>query len=175
MWLRFVAWLGVLTLICDIRSLRASYAEVTLLRGQYKQSFDLGYNAHAMIRVVIVLFIISCAGATNMQRIPAGLWGGDHIRIDVGAKSATVEYDCAHGVIQGPLTVDSQGRFKLHGTHTPERGGPVRAGESARSEQATYTGSISGDKMTLTLQLANAEDETFTLEKDKQGELFKCK
>jgi hypothetical protein len=110
-----------------------------------------------------------------MQRIPAGVWGGDHIRIEVGAKSATVEYDCAHGKIEGPLTVDSQGRFNLRGTHTPERGGPVRADESARSQPATYTGSISGDKMTLTLKVSGNEDETFTLEKGKEGELFKCK
>ena len=128
-----------------------------------------------MIRVVIVLFIISCAGATDMQRIPAGVWGGDHIRIEVGAKSATIEYDCAHGVIQGPLTVDGQGRFNLHGTHTPERGGPVRADAPDRSQRATYTGSISGDKMTFTLKIENTDDETFTLEKGKEGELFKCK
>ncbi len=110
-----------------------------------------------------------------MQRIPSGLWGGDHIRIEVGAKSATVEYDCAHGTIAGPLALDSQGRFNLHGTHTPERGGPVRADESARSQAATYSGSISGDKMTLTLKISGNEDETFTLEKGKEGELFKCK
>jgi len=29
--------------------------------------------------------------------------------------------------------------------------------------------------MTLTLRLAGAEDETFKLEKGKEGELFKCK
>jgi hypothetical protein len=128
-----------------------------------------------MIRVVAVLFIISCAAATNMQRIAKGVWGGQHIRIEVGTKSATIEYDCAHGVIEGPLTVDSQGRFNLRGTHTPERGGPIRAGEQERSQPATYTGSISGDKMTLTLKLAGSEDETFTLQKGEQGELFKCK
>ena len=110
-----------------------------------------------------------------MQRIPAGLWGGEHIRIEVGAKSAAIEYDCAHGTIDGPLTVDDHGQFNLRGTHTPERGGPVRADETSRSQQANFTGSISGDKMTLTLKLANAEDETFTLEKGKQAELFKCK
>jgi hypothetical protein len=110
-----------------------------------------------------------------MQRIPAGLWGGAHIRIEVGAKSATVEYDCAHGVIEGPLTLDSHGRFNLRGTHTPERGGPIRADETQRSQPASYTGSITGEKMTLTLKLANVEDETFTLEKGKEGELFKCK
>jgi len=128
-----------------------------------------------MIRVVVVLFIVSCAGLNNMQRIPAGVWGGEHIRIDVGAKSATIEYDCAHGMIKGPLTLDSQGRFNLEGTHTPERGGPVRADQTARSQAATYVGSISGDKMTLTLKVSGAEDETFALEKGKEGELFKCK
>jgi hypothetical protein len=29
--------------------------------------------------------------------------------------------------------------------------------------------------MTLTLKLEGSEDETFTLEKGKQGDLFKCK
>lgn len=110
-----------------------------------------------------------------MQRIPAGVWGGEHIRIEVGTKSATIEYDCAHGVIQGPLVVDSHGRFNLRGTHSLERGGPIRADEPERSQPATYTGSITGDRMTLTLKLANAEDETFTLERGKEGELFKCK
>lgn len=128
-----------------------------------------------MIRVVVVLFIISCAGTTGMQRIPAGVWGGEHIRIDVGVKSATIEYDCAHGVIQGPLTLDSNGRFSLRGTHTPERGGPVRADDPDRSRPAVYIGSINGDKMTLTLKLSNSEDETFTLQKGKEGDLFKCR
>ena len=110
-----------------------------------------------------------------MKRIPAGIWGGEHIHIEVGTKSATIEYDCAHGRIDGPLAVDGDGRFSLRGTHTAERGGPVRAGEPERSQPATYSGSIRGEKMTLTLKVANGEDETFTLEKGKQGELFKCK
>lgn len=110
-----------------------------------------------------------------MQRIPIGVWGGDHINIEVGEKSASIEYDCAHGSIEGPLVVDADGRFNLRGTHTPERGGPIRADEKPQSHPAKYVGSISGNKMTLTLKLNGAEDETFTLEKGKQGELFKCR
>ena len=110
-----------------------------------------------------------------MQRIPTGVWGGEHINIEVGSKSASIEYDCAHGVIEGPLVVDAGGRFNLRGTHTPERGGPIRADEQPHSLPAKYAGSISGDKMTLTLKLEGFDDETFTLEKGKQGELFKCK
>lgn len=127
------------------------------------------------IRVLVGIFMISCVSATSMQNIPAGVWGGEHIRIEVGAKSATVEYDCAHGVIEGPLVVDSAGRFNLRGTHTPERGGPVRSDETPRALPAKFVGSVNGDKMTLTLKLADAEDETFTLQKGKEANLFKCK
>jgi hypothetical protein len=127
------------------------------------------------IRVLVVVFLISCVSATDMQRIQTGVWGGEHINIEVGSKSASIEYDCAHGVIEGPLVVDAGGRFNLRGTHTPERGGPIRADEQPQSQPAKYVGSINGNKMTLTLKLEGFDDETFTLEKGKQGDLFKCK
>ena len=110
-----------------------------------------------------------------MQRIPTGNWGGQHINIKVTAQSATIEYDCATGMIRGPLAVDRNGNFNLHGTHRPERGGPVRADETSREVPATYTGSIRGNTMTLNLKVADTEVETFNLEKGKEGELFKCK
>jgi hypothetical protein len=127
------------------------------------------------IRILGLIFIISCGSANSMQRIPIGVWGGDHVRVEVGSKSANIEYDCAHGVIEGPLNVDANGRFSLRGTHTPERGGPVRSDETPRSLPATFVGSVSGDRMTLTLKLSDSEAETFTLEKGKEGNLFKCK
>ena len=110
-----------------------------------------------------------------MKVISTGLWGGQHIQIKVGAKSATIEYDCANGVIDGPLVVDADGHFNLHGTHRTEHGGPIRADESSEGQPATYTGTINGDTMTLTLKFDDADAETFTLEKGKEGELFKCK
>ena len=110
-----------------------------------------------------------------MQRMPTGAWGGDHISIEVGARAAAVEYDCAHGVIEGPLVLDANGHFNLKGTHTPERGGPIRADQQARSLPAKFVGSISGNTMTLTLKIEGSEDETFTLEKGKEANLFKCK
>ena len=109
-----------------------------------------------------------------MQRIPVGNWGGQHINIKVTAQSATIEYDCANGVIQGPLVVDRNGNFNLRGTHRMERGGPVRADETPREVPATYTGSIRGNTMTLSLKVSDAEVETFKLVKGKEGELFKC-
>lgn len=118
---------------------------------------------------------LTTAGTQKMQRIATGVWGGQHINIQVGEKSAAIEYDCASGVIDGPLVVDSNGNFKLRGKHRMERGEPVRADEQPNEQPATYTGAIKGDMMTLTLKINDSDDETFTLEKGKPGELFKCK
>ena len=110
-----------------------------------------------------------------MKRIPSGEWGGQHISINVGAKSATIEYDCASGVIDGPLVIDANGHFYLRGTHSPESGGPVRSDDNRAGHPATYTGTIKGNTMTLTLKIGDSDEETFTLEKGKPGELVKCK
>jgi hypothetical protein len=128
-----------------------------------------------VLLVSVVLFISVAAMTQNMQRIPTGVWGGQHINIEVGEKSATIEYDCASGVINGPLAVDASGNFNLRGTHRIERGGPIRADDDSKGHPATYTGSIKGNTMTLSLKVGDADVETFTLEKGKEGRLVKCK
>ena len=128
-----------------------------------------------VVVVVILLAVFSVIASQKMQVIPAGNWGGPHINMNVGAKSATIEYDCASGVIQGPLVLDREGNFNLRGIHRIERGGPVRADEKPNEVPAAYTGSIKGNTMTLNLKLSDSDEETFTLEKGKEGELFKCK
>jgi hypothetical protein len=135
------------------------------------------FKKYQILVVVLVLFA-ACfvlAEAGKMQSIPTGNWGGQHINMKVGAKSATIEYDCASGVIQGPLVVDGDGNFKLRGTHRMLRGGPTRADETPNDHPATYTGSIKGNMMTLNLKISDSDEETFTLEKGKEGELFRCK
>src|ERR1043165_4601374 len=107
------------------------------------------------IFVLLLGLLLMSLTAMKQQRIASGVWGGQHINIKVGAKSATIEYDCASGVIDGPLVVDRDGNFKLRGTHSMQRGGPVRADEEPRKVPATYTGSIKGNTMTLTMKLEN--------------------
>ena len=155
---------------------------VCLLRDELKESFSLP-TMRVMLRskridvvvVLMLLMISAAAGIQKMRNISTGLWGGQHISMKVGAKSATIEYDCANGVIDGPLVVDDDGHFNLRGTHRMEHGGPTRADESSKGQPATYTGTINGNTMTLTLKFDDADAETFTLEKGKEGELFKCK
>jgi hypothetical protein len=132
-------------------------------------------NRIAVLLVGLLLLISVTAETRKMRRIPTGTWGGQHINMKVGAKSATIEYDCATGTIRGPLVVDSNGNFNLRGTHRMQRGGPVRADETPNDHPATYTGSIKGNTMTLHLKLSDSDVETFTLEKGREGELFRCK
>ena len=134
------------------------------------------FQRSAWVLFVLLLPVAFITARTQkMQRVATGVWGGQHISIQVGARSATIEYDCASGVIDGPLTIDTDGNFKWRGMHRMERGGPIRADEKPNEHPATYTGSIKGNKMTLTLKLADSDAETFVLEKGKEGELFKCK
>lgn len=131
-----------------------------------------------MYSLVVYLLLLASIASTNvqkMQKIETGVWGGQHISIDVGAESATIEYDCAHGTIEGPLVVDARGNFEWCGTHTRERGGPIREDKQPKPQPATYQGTIKGDVMTLTLKLSGEEMETFTLKKGKEGRLVKCK
>src|SRR5262249_35267529 len=94
-----------------------SHPKCRVLRDELSESFSETYNAKAMfkkhhITVLSMVLLAACfviAEARKMQSIPTGNWGGQHINMKVGAKSATIEYDCATGMIQGPLVVDANG------------------------------------------------------------------
>lgn len=137
------------------------------------------YRIRFLIVVSLVLLVGSSVASRprKMQRIPTGAWGGPHIRIDVEQRSATIEYDCANGTIDGPLTVDSRGRFTWRGAHNREHGGPIRIDEQANTQRVIYTGSVKGDTMTLTVKLADTNEvlETYTLKRGSLGRVLKCK
>jgi hypothetical protein len=126
--------------------------------------------------LVLLLVSLSPAKPRRAQRLASGLWGGSHIRMNVSANSATIEYDCAEGTIAGPLLLDSKGRFTLQGTHLRARGGPIRSDETANQRPAVYTGSIKGERMTLTVRITGTNETvgTFSLTHGEEGSLFKC-
>ncbi len=131
-----------------------------------------------LVLVSLVLLIVSLAAARprRMQRLQTGSWGGLHIRIEVGPSSATIDYDCANGTINGPLTVDRKGHFTWRGSHNREHGGPIRIDEQSNSRPAIYSGSIKGDTMTLTVKLAGTDEaQSYTLSRGSAGRVFKCK
>jgi hypothetical protein len=111
----------------------------------------------------------------KMQTIPIGTWGGQGIRLEVTANAATVEYDCAHGTIAGPLKLD-KGKFSLPGTHITERG-PIRLNDPRKPAAVNFSGWTDGKKMTLTVTLAedNQNIGEFTLTRGNEGRLRKCR
>src|SRR6185312_3620097 len=66
--------------------------------------------------------------AKKNQRVVAGIWGGQHITLNVAEDGATAAMDCAHGTISQPLEIDDAGHFDVRGTFTAEAPGPVRSG-----------------------------------------------
>ncbi len=116
----------------------------------------------------------------KMNKLPTGMWGGQHVELEVNERGATVEYDCGRGTIAQPLMIDSQGRFEVVGKHILEHGGPERVGPSSDNSDthpARYVGSVSGTTMTLTVTLTDTREEigTFMLTHGKASRLVKCK
>jgi hypothetical protein len=105
-----------------------------------------------------------------------GTWGGDHVRATVGLASSLLVYDCAHGSIDQPFTVDTAGRFALAGTHVMESGGPVQVGVEPVRHPALYTGSTDGKLLTFTVTLTDSNQTfgPFTLALNDPGRVFRC-
>lgn len=105
-----------------------------------------------------------------------GEWGGEHVMLTVSLTEGVLEYDCAHGSIDGRINPDLDGNFELAGVHVLEHGGPVREGEPPDEHPARYTGWTNGTRMTLTVTLTDTGMEigTFHLRLGEQPRLYKC-
>jgi hypothetical protein len=105
-------------------------------------------------------------------------WGGMHVRLQMTAQGATVEFDCAHGAILVPVKPNAAGEFTATGTYSPEHGGPIRKDEAPHDLPATYKGTIRGDTMQLEIELADKTQPLptpLTLTRGKFGRVFKCR
>jgi hypothetical protein len=125
------------------------------------------------------VFVISLAcgpASPTRPQISVGMWGGDHVELRVSETGATVEFDCAHGTLDAPLAIDSNGHFEVGGTFVREHGGPGRVDEEAEKESARYAGTSNGRTMTLTVMLTSAPQPLgpFALVFGQPGRLLKC-
>jgi hypothetical protein len=108
--------------------------------------------------------------------VPTGTWGGDHIRLEVTSTGGLVDFDCAHGSVDEPLILDSNGRFDARGSYTRESPGPQREDQPVRPKLARYTGGVQVSTMTLTITLPEEGQiiGPFSLVKDKLPRISKC-
>jgi len=143
--------------------------------------------------VAIVLIIatvgLACTGQMKDSRpaqsspvspvkaLPNGVWGGEHIRMDVNDGGADIEFDCARGSISQRLVLDARGRFKLQGTYKVETPAPAAAdgGSSGSGVTVTYTGILNGSSLRLEVSIEGQDTpRIFDLSQGDQGHLAKC-
>jgi hypothetical protein len=122
-----------------------------------------------------VLLPSSMQAAPDASALATGAWGGEHIILDVSDKGAELEFDCAHGQVTQPITVDRHGNFDIAGTFTPEHGGPVRRDENTPPAPARYSGHVDGSAMSLTVTLGKETVGVFTLSRGSRPNLTKCR
>lgn len=108
--------------------------------------------------------------------LPAGLWGGQHISLDVTNVGAQLTFDCAQGNIEKALMLDPHNSFDVTGVFVQERGGPIRVDEKPDSHPARYTGRLEGERLTLTITRADNQQRigTFTLVRGQRPDIFRC-
>lgn len=135
----------------------------------------------APLVAALVVMTALCApgyeGAPTGQTVERGLWGGDHMSLDVTSAGADADFDCAHGAISQAITLDRSGRFDAAGTYTPESPGPQREGQGGQPQVARYTGRVRGSTMTVTIAIAGGGETLgpFTLTRGAPPRVVKCR
>jgi hypothetical protein len=121
-----------------------------------------------------VLLQASTQYAADASGLATGVWGGQGIALKVSAKGADVEFDCAHGQIAQPITLDKHGDFEVAGTFTSEHGGPMRRDETLQLAPARYSGHVDGDTMSLTVSPDKRQVGSYTLTRGSPGHITRC-
>jgi len=103
-------------------------------------------------------------------------FGGVGVLLVVREVGADLEFDCAAGRIEEPMTFSADGSFDVNGTFTPGMGGPVREDDPPIPEAAHYMGVLRGDRLTLSAILV--EDGTtigpYELRRGEEPLLRRC-
>ena len=120
---------------------------------------------------------VSATTGPRDSRVATGSWGGAHIALSVTEAGAHIEFDCAYGDIDRPLTVDDRGTLTVDGVFVREHGGPVREGEEGDKKAARYSGRVDGATMTLDVVLKDSNERigTFTLKHGAAPGVRKCR
>jgi len=135
-----------------------------------------GRSSRGMLLIALSACVACASAPLGPSPVPAGIWGGNDISMTIADAATHIEFDCAHGDIPGPITVDGGGRFDVTGTFVREPGGPVQLGAVPDTHPATYAGLITGPTMAVTVRLSDTGDliGTFTLARGATGRVVKC-
>ncbi|MEE9245674.1 MAG: hypothetical protein V3U63_05680 [Gemmatimonadota bacterium] len=134
-----------------------------------------------MRRILLPALVIGLAGLAGCSGTIIGIstgesFGGVGVLLLVREAGADLEFDCATGRIEEPMTFSAAGTFDVDGTFTPGTGGPVREDDPPIPEAARYMGVLRGDRLTLSAILV--EDGTtigpYELRRGEEPLLRRC-
>jgi hypothetical protein len=130
----------------------------------------------ASLPALLAIALCAAAGAgDSRRRLPPGSWGGVGASLEATETGARVEFDCAHGVVSEPITLDGNDSFEAVGTYVREGPGPIRQGDS-RGPPARYVGRVSGDELSLTVTETQSGRAlgAYTLARGRPARIRKC-
>jgi hypothetical protein len=130
----------------------------------------------AIVSIASLFFVSACSDDSSSPNLSAeGTWGAEHLRLVVESDGAVLEYDCAHGTIDGAFVFDSDGNFDLVGTHVHE-GGPIGEDNPPEVLSVRYLGRIVGDIMMIQVRLSDSGEilGRYALHRGQSGEIRKC-
>ena len=104
-----------------------------------------------------------------------GTWGGTGLSVTVSSTGADVEFDCAHGRIEGTIHLGKTGSFDVKGIFAPEHGGPILRDEDAAAYAARYKGRVAGNTMTVTVLQGTTKIGPFRIKRGARPILRKCR
>ena len=119
------------------------------------------------IALVAALVGGACTDSRDMS-VAKGTWGGRNIELQVGDGEATAQFKCgAVGHVNGNLALDASAHFAAPGTYEPKlvTGGP---------RAAYYSGSLSGRRLSLNVQVDQTEIGPFELQQGQEGSFDVC-
>ena len=127
--------------------------------------------------VVVATLFLTTSWSPLAAKPPylAGVWGGPHVAVAFQGGMAEVQFDCASGSIDMLVYPAKDGSFSAKGVYHAGSPGPVRVGQIFVSQEATYSGSVLKEQMTLSVEL---EDGTlvgpFNLVQGAPPQITRC-
>ena len=120
------------------------------------------------IALVAALVAGACTSNSRNVSVAKGTWGGRNIELQVGDAEATAQFKCgAVGHVNGRLDLDASAHFAAPGTYDPKlvAGGP---------RAAYYSGSLSGRRLSLSVEVDQTEIGPFELQQAQKGSFDVC-